>query len=244
MKEFKAILKRELASYFATPIALIFLVVFIVLNGVFTFKLGNFFEIGQADLRSFFSWHPWLYLFIAPAVSMRLWAEERKSGTIELLLTLPVNPFEAMLAKFFASWIFLALALALTFPMILTVCYLGDPDLGVIAGGYLGSLVMAGTYLAIGCAVSALTKNQVISFVISTTVCLFFILLGFEPVVNGMLGFLPQGIVNQISGLSIPIHFDAIQRGVVDLKDFIYFVSLILFFLFAGTIALDRSKAD
>lgn len=244
MKEFKAILKRELASYFATPIALIFLVVFIVLNGVFTFKLGNFFEIGQADLRSFFSWHPWLYLFIAPAVSMRLWAEERKSGTIELLLTLPVNPFEAMLAKFFAAWIFLALALALTFPMVLTVCYLGDPDLGVIAGGYLGSLVMAGTYLAIGCAVSALTKNQVISFVISTTVCLFFILLGFEPVVNGMLGFLPQSIVNQISGLSIPIHFDAIQRGVVDLKDFIYFVSLILFFLFAGTIALDRSKAD
>ena len=177
MKIFTTLMKRELQSYFATPIALIFLCVFLVLSGFFTFKLGGFYSIGQADLRAFFVWHPWLYLFIVPAISMRLWAEERGSGTIELLLTLPVSIAEAMLAKFFAAWVFLGLALFLTFPMIFTVCYLGEPDLGVIIASYIGSFLMAGAFLAIGCAVSAFTKNQVISFVISTTVCLFFILM-------------------------------------------------------------------
>ena len=182
-KVVKAIFKRELSSYFATPLALIFLTFFLVINGFFTFKLGGFYEMGQADLRSFFVWHPWLYLFIVPAVSMRLWAEERKSGTIELLLTLPVTLFEAALGKFLAGWVFLGIALLLTFPIVLTVCYLGDPDIGVIVTSYIGSFLMAGTFLAVGCGVSALTGSQVVSFVITTAICLLLILLGFDPVV-------------------------------------------------------------
>lgn len=197
MKNFRAIWKRELQSYFATPIALVFLIVFLVLNGIFTFKIGRFYELGQADLRAFFSWHPWLYLFIVPAISMRLWAEEKKSGTVELLLTLPVTLFEAMAGKFFAAWTFLGIALLLTLPMVFTVYYLGDPDLGVVIGGYLGSFLMGGAFLAIGCAVSALTNNQIISFVISTSVCFLLILMGFEPMVNAFLKVFPPGMVDQ-----------------------------------------------
>ena len=161
---FRAIFKREFRSYFATPLALVFLTIFLMLSGFFTFKLGGFYEQGQADLRSFFVWHPWLYLFIVPAISMRLWAEERKTGTVELLFTLPVSLFEAMAGKFLAAWAFIGTSLLLTFPMILTVSFLGDPDLGVIFASYVGSFLMAGTYLAIGMCISAATNNQVISF--------------------------------------------------------------------------------
>jgi ABC-2 type transport system permease protein len=238
------VFKREFRSYFATPIALIFLTVFLVLNGFFTFKLGRFFETGQADLRAFFLWHPWLYLFIVPAVSMRLWAEEKKSGTIELLLTLPVSLFEASMGKFIAAWAFVGLSLLLTFPMVITVNYLGDPDNGVIFVGYLGSLLMAGSYLAIGTAVSAATKSQVISFVISTTICLVLILLGFEPIIEALNGVLPQPFVDQLANLSFPYHFEAIQRGVIDLRDLVYFSSLILISLLIGATLLERSKAD
>ncbi len=238
------VFKREFRSYFATPIALIFLTVFLVLTGFFTFKLGRFYESGQADLRSFFLWHPWLYLFIVPAVSMRLWSEEKKSGTIELLLTLPVTLFQATAGKFLAAWAFLGLSLLLTFPMVLTTMYLGSPDLGVIFVGYLGSFLMAGSYLAIGCAVSAATNSQVISFVISTTICLVLILLGFEPVIEALQALMPEGVVDQLTNLSFPFHFEAIQRGVVDLRDLVYYLLVMLLSLFASAVILERSKAD
>jgi ABC-2 type transport system permease protein len=244
MKEIVVIFKREWQAYFATPIALIFLSVFLVLNGFFTFKLGNFYELGQADLKPFFVWHPWLYLFIVPAISMRLWAEERKSGSIELLLTFPVSIVEAMLGKFLAAWAFLGLSLLLTFPIILTVSYLGDPDLGIIMASYLGSLLMAGAYLGIGCGVSASTNNQVISFVISTALCLFLILLGFDPCVELLLSIFPSRFVDMLVNLSFPYHFEAIQRGVVDATDLIYFLSIIAFSLLVGVIIIDRKKAD
>jgi ABC-2 type transport system permease protein len=244
MTVFKAIFKREFRSYFSTPIAVIFLTVFLILNGFFTFKLGNYYEQGQANLRVFFVWHPWLYLFIVPAVSMRLWAEERRSGTIELLLTLPVSIAEAMLAKFSAAWVFLGLALLLTFPIVLTTMYLGDPDLGVIAAAYVGSLLMVGAFLAVGCCMSALTSNQVISFVVTTAACLVLILLGFDPVVDMLSGVFSAAFVNQLVNLSFPYHFEAIQRGVINLSDLVYFLSLIVAFLLAGVIIIDRKKAD
>jgi ABC-2 type transport system permease protein len=244
MRQFIAIYKRELSSYFATPIALIFLTVFLVLNGFFTFKLGQFFDLGQADLRPFFIWHPWLYLFIVPAISMRLWAEERKTGTIELLLTLPVSLTQAFLGKFLAAWTFLGLALLLTFPIIWTVHYLGDPDTGVIFASYIGSFLMAGTFLAVGVATSAATNNQIISFVTSTAICLFLILLGYEPVVHMLLDIFSPAVVEHITNLSFPTHFEAIQRGVIDLRDFLYFISVMAFSLFSGIIILERSKAD
>lgn len=238
------IFKREFRSYFSTPIALIFLTVFLVLNGFFTFKLGRFFEAGQADLRGFFLWHPWLYLFIVPAVSMRLWAEEKKSGTIELLLTLPVSLFQATAGKFLAAWAFLGLALLLTFPVVVTAGYLGSPDYGVILVGYIGSFLMAGAYLAIGCAVSSATSNQVISFVVTTSICLTLILLGFDPVIEALTGVFPTGIVDQIANLSFPFHFEAIQRGVIDFRDLIFFLTLMFLSLLVGAVLLERSKAE
>lgn len=244
MKNIYSIFKREFASYFATPIALIFLCVFLMLNGFFTFKFGNFFERGQADLESFFMWHPWLYLFIVPAVSMRLWAEERRSGTIEFLLTFPVSALEAMLGKFLAAWSFLGLALLLTFPIICTVSYLGNPDLGIIYAAYIGSFLMAGSFLAIGCFLSATTSNQIISFVITSAACLILILLGFEPMIALMRTFLPETLVQQIVNLSFPFHFSSIQLGVLDLRDIVYFLSLIFYGLLAGVICIDRYRAD
>lgn len=244
MEVVKSIFHREFKSYFATPIALIFLCVFLVLTGFFTFKLGGFFEQGQADLRSFFLWHPWLYLFIVPAVSMRLWAEERRTGTIELLLTLPVSISQAMVGKFLAAWAFLAISLALTFPILFTVYYLGEPDGGVIFAGYIGSFLMAGAFLAVGCALSACTSNQIISFVLSTFISLIFILLGSDPVVSLFQSFLPSTLVSQIVNLSFPFHFEAIQRGVINFSDLVYFLSVIVFSLWIGIIIIDRKKAN
>lgn len=238
------ICRRELVSYFATPIALIFLTVFLVLNGLFTFKIQGFFEQGQADLRGFFVWHTWLYLFIVPAISMRLWAEERRSGSIELLLTLPVTIAEAMIGKFLAAWLFIGLALLLTFPMVITVLYLGNPDLGAIFAGYLGSFLMAGAFLAIGICVSAATSNQVISFVVATTISLVFVLLGFQPVIDIVGSILPGNLGSELVNLSFPYHFEGIQRGVITFSDIIYFVSLICFGLAAGVVIVDRKKAD
>ena len=240
----KIIFKREFSAYFATPIALIFLCVFLILNGIFTFKISSFYEQGQAWLGPFFVWHTWLYLFIAPAISMRLWSEERKSGTIELLLTLHISLFDAMLGKFLAAWAFMGLALLLTFPIVFTVCYLGDPDLGVVLSGYLGSLLMAGTFLSIGCCVSTATNSQVISFVVSTAICLVLILLGFDPVVGALRETLPEWLVTHLTNLSFPLHFEAIQRGVIDLRDLIYFFSVMFFSLFAGAIIIDRKKSE
>jgi len=236
--------RRELNSYFATPIAYVFIVIFLFLSGIFSFYLGQFFARGQADLSAFFAFHPWLYLFLIPALAMRLWAEERKSGSIELLLTLPVTIIEAVLGKFLAAWAFTAIALFLTFPMWLTVNYLGNPDNAVIAAGYIGSLLMAGAFLAIGASISALTKNQVIAFVITVVVCLAFILSGFPLVLDFFSGWAPQVIVETISSFSFLTHFNAISKGVIDLRDIIYFFSLIVFWLFLTAILIEMKKAD
>lgn len=238
------IFKRELFSYFATPIAYVFIVIFLFLSGIFTFYLGNFFERGQADLLPFFSFNPWLYLFLIPALTMRLWAEERKSGTIELLLTLPVTMAQAVLGKFLAAWAFTSVALALTFPMWITVNYLGDPDNGVIFASYIGSLLMAGAFLAIGSCISAITKNQVIAFVITVVVCLGFILSGYPMVMDFFTGWAPRIIVNAISSFGFITHFSSITKGVIDLRDLVYFISLIAFWLFANAILIGVKKAD
>ncbi|NJO15485.1 MAG: ABC transporter permease subunit [Thioploca sp.] len=235
---------RELASYFATPIAYVFIIIFLFLSGIFTFYLGNFFARGQADLIPFFTFHPWLYLFLIPALAMRLWAEERKTGTIELLLTLPVTITEAVLGKFLAAWAFTAIALVMTFPIWVSVNYLGNPDNSVILAGYIGSLLMAGAFLAIGSCMSALTKNQVIAFVITVVVCLAFILSGFPLVLDFFSGWAPQLIVKTISSFSFLTHFNAIGKGVIDLRDIIYFFSLIAFWLFATAILIEMKKAD
>jgi ABC-2 type transport system permease protein len=238
------LMKRELASYFSTTIAYVFIVIFLLLSGVFTFYLGNFFDRGQADLLPFFTFHPWLYLFLIPALAMRLWAEERKSGSIELLLTLPITVTEAVLGKFLAALLFTAIALGLTLPMWMTVNYLGNPDNWIIFAGYIGSLLMAGGFLAIGGAISALTKNQVIAFVITVVVCLAFILSGYPMVLDFFRGWTPQVILELISSFSFLTHFNAITKGVIDLRDVIYFVSLMAFWLFANIIFIEMKKAD
>jgi len=238
------IFKREFAGYFATPIAYVFLAIFVFLSGVFTFYLGNFFARGQADLRAFFMFHPWLYLFLIPALTMRLWAEERRGGTIELLLTLPVTMSEAVLGKFFAAWLFSGVALALTVPMWITVNYLGAPDNGVIVAGYAGSFLMAGAFLAIGACVSALTRNQVIAFVVSAVVCLGFVLSGFPMVLDLFSAWAPQVLVETVSSMSFLSHFNSITEGVIDARDLVYFVSLIAFWLFANALVVELKKAE
>jgi ABC-2 type transport system permease protein len=237
------IFRRELGAYFTTPIAYVFLVIFVFLSGIFTFYMGNFFARGQADLQPFFSFHPWLYLFLIPALAMRLWAEERRSGTVELLLTLPLTVTQAVLGKFLAAWFFTAIALVLTTPIWLTANYLGDPDNGVILAAYLGSLLMAGAFLAVGACLSALTRNQVIAFVVSAVVCLLFVLSGFPLVLDFFRPWAPQALVDAVAGLSFLTHFNAISRGVLDLRDLIYFVSMIAFWLFANVILVENRKA-
>jgi ABC-2 type transport system permease protein len=245
MHNVATLFRREFASYFATPLAFVFIVIFLLLTGVFAFYLGGFFDRGQADLMPFFNYHPWLYLFLIPALSMRLWAEERKSGTIELLMTLPVTLWQAVIGKFLAAWAFAAVALALTFPMWITVNYLGDPDNGTIAAAYIGSLLMAGGFLAIGACISAATRNQVIAFILTAVVCLFFFLLsGFAPVLNLFDGILPQTLIDAIASLSFLTHFGSIAKGVIDLRDLLYFGTLIVAWLIANAIVLDMKKAD
>ena len=239
-----AIMRRELISYFSTPLAYVFIVIFLVLTSTFTFYLGNFYERGQADLSPFFNFHPWLYLFLVPAISMRLWAEERKSGSIELLMTLPIQPREAVLGKFLAAWAFIALALILTFPIWITVNFLGDPDNGVIFAAYLGSLFMAGGFLAVGAFISATTKNQVIAFILSVVACFGFLLAGFSLVLDLFSSWAPQALVDAIASLSFLTHFSNISKGVIDLRDLVYFSLLIAVFLYANTIILHLRKAD
>jgi ABC-2 type transport system permease protein len=232
-----------MASYFATPVAYVFIVIFLALNGVMTFYVGNFFDRNQADLVAFFSFHPWLYLFLIPALSMRLWAEERRTGTIELSMTLPLTTGQIVIGKFLAAWAFTGIALALTFPIWLTVNYLGDPDNGAILAGYLGSLLMAGGFLAVGSFVSALTKNQVIAFVLAATLCFLLVAMGSTIVLN-FLGDLASGeVADFLRSLSVMNHFSDISKGVVDLRDAIYFAALICLFLVLNVVALDRLKA-
>jgi len=243
MDGFKAVFKRELKSYFTTPIAYVFLVVFLFFSGYLTFKNG-FFEIRQADMGAFFANMPLLFAFLVPAAAMRLWAEERKSGSIELLFTLPITVTQAVLGKFFAAWVFLTIALLLTFPMVVTVFYLGNPDIGLIVTGYLGSILMAGGFLAIGCFFSALSKNQVISFVLSVGVCAVFIAAGMPATMNYLSTFLPAGLVAAIEAMSFERHFESIQRGVIELRDISYFILLIVGWVTACAIILEERKAS
>jgi ABC-2 type transport system permease protein len=239
-----AIAKRELRGYFATPLAAVFIVIFLLLAGVSTFYLGGFFEGGQADLQAFFRFHPWLYLLLVPAVSMPLWAEERKSGTLELLLTQPVASWQAVLGKYLAAWAFVAFALALTFPLWITVNWLGEPDNGVILASYLGSLLMAGAYLAVGSCLSATTRSQVVAFILTVMACLLLLLAGFPLALDPLHVLLPQPAIDAVSGLSFLTHFQAILRGVLDLRDVSYFLLAILAWLTATVLVINIRKAD
>jgi ABC-2 type transport system permease protein len=244
MNSILTLFERELRSYFLTPVAYVFIVIFLLLSGAFTFYLGGFYERGQADLEPFFHFHPWLYLFLVPAVAMRLWADERKSGSIELLLTLPITMWQAVVAKFLAAWCFIGIALALTFPIWLTVNYLGDPDNGVILASYLGSLLMAGAFLAIGSCLSATTRSQAVAFILSVVACFLMLLAGFPLVLDVFRAIAPQGLVDAIAGLSFLTHFNAISKGVIDLRDLFYFLFSIGFWLYANAVVIDLKKAD
>jgi len=244
MHNILSVFRREFASYFATPLAFVFIVIFLVLAGAFAFYLGGLYERGQADLAPFFNYHPWLYLFLIPALSMRLWAEERKSGSIELLMTLPITTGQAVIGKFLAAWAFAGLALALTFPVWITVNYLGDPDNGAILAAYIGSLLMAGGFLAIGACLSAATRNQVIAFIFTVVICFGFLLAGFPMILGLFKGWAPQAVVDAVASLSFLTHFSSISKGVIDLRDLLYFGTLIAAWLIATTIVLDMKKAD
>ncbi|HEY3863064.1 MAG TPA: ABC transporter permease [Verrucomicrobiae bacterium] len=244
LSNIKAITKRELAGYFSSPVAYVFIVIFLLLMGFFTFMAGGFFERGQATLDgSFFMWHPWLYLFLVPAVGMRLWAEERRVGTLELLLTLPITAWQAIVGKFLASWLFLLLALVLTFPVVITVNYLGSPDNGVIFAGYVGSFLMAGAYLAISCMTSAMTRNQVVSFILSVVICLFLVLCGFPPVTSLLTRMDWPWLVNTVAAFSVITHFEYFTKGVLDSRDVIFFLSVIGFSLFTTGVIIRSHRA-
>lgn len=237
------ITRRELSAYFGSPVAYVFLVIFLLLAGFFTFTFGGFFERGEASLTAFFNWMPWLFLFLVPAVGMRLWSEERRLGTIELLLTMPVAAWQAILGKFLASWMFLAIALALTFPMVVTVNWLGDPDNGVIASGYVGTLLLAGAYLAVACMTSALTRNQVVAFILAVVGCLALILVGFSPLTDLLARWASPWVVESVAKFSVLSHYDGFERGVLDSRDVVYFLSVIGFTLFATGVAIRSHRA-
>ncbi len=240
----KTITKRELSAYFASPVAYVFIVIFLLLAGFFTFMAGGFFERNQASLTSFFLWHPWLYLFLVPAAGMRLWSEERRMGTMELLLTMPITAWQAIVGKFLASWAFLALALVCTFPIIITVNYLGHPDNGVIFGAYVGSLLMAGAYLAISCMTSALTRNQVVSFILSVVICLFLILAGWPPVTKLLEHFTDQPwLIETVASFSVMTHFESFQRGIIDTRDVVFYLALMVFCLFTTSVIIRSHRA-
>jgi ABC-2 type transport system permease protein len=238
------IMRRELASYFATPLAYVFLLIFLVLANLFTFYLGGFFERGQADLNPFFSYHPWLFLFLIPAVSMRLWSDERRSGSIELLLTQPVTLWEAVVGKFLAAWAFTVLALALTFPLWLTVNFLGSPDNGAILAAYIGSALLAAGFLSIGSLASALTRNPVVAFIVAVAACFAFLVAGYPLVLDAFRSWAPQFLVDAVGSLGFLTHYEAISKGVIDVRDLIYFALLITWFLLATAVVLDVRKSD
>lgn len=244
MRNLLTVFRRELSAYFTTPVAYIFIVIFLVLANALTFYVGYFFERGQADLQPFFGFHPWLYLFFLPAISMRLWSEERKTGTIELLLTLPITLTQAVLGKFLAAWVFAGIALALTFPLWLTVNWLGDPDNGVILASYIGSFLMAGGYLAIGSCLSALTRNQVIAFVLTVAICFLFTVSGSAALLSFFGDWAPQAAVDAVASFSFLTHFDSIVKGVIDARDIVFYVALMAVWLFATVIVVDLKKAD
>lgn len=238
-----AIFSREFVSYFESPVAYVFLVVFLVLTGFLTFSVGEFYERNLADLQAFFSWLPWVYLLLVPAACMGLWAEERHSGTIELLLTMPVTMTEAVIGKFLAAWAFIAIALALTFPIVVTTAYLGRPDMGVVFCGYLGSLLLAGAYVAVGTLTSSATRSQVIGFVLALVLCLLMLLAGWAPITGFFVKWAPTWVIDAVAAISFMPHFQSMQRGVIDLRDVAYYLSVIVFMLFATHLVLDNRKS-
>lgn len=238
------IFKRELMGYFSTPLAYIFIVIFLITNGIFTFDMGGFYMRAQADLLPFFSFHPWLYLFMVPAIAMTLWADERKTGTIELLLTLPVRLADAVLGKFLAAWVLTGIALALTFPIWITVNYLGDPDNGVIFAAYIGSWLMAGGFLAIGSCMSACTRNSVIAFILTVAICFLFVIVGSPILLNAFPDWMPQAVVDAFSTLGFLTHFDSISKGVLDIRDLLFFTVFIAAWLLASAIVIEMKKAN
>ena len=241
-KNIIAVIKKELNGYFGSPVAYVFTIIFLLLCGFFTFSVSHFYESGQADLRAFFVWLPWIFLFLVPAIAMRLWADERRSGTLELILTLPIRVPEVIVGKFLAAWLFISLGLSLTFPLVITVAYLGDPDMGAIGAGYLGAFLMAGAYLSIGIMTSSLTRNQVISFIVSVVICLFFIMAGWSPVTKMLSGWAPLWLIDILSGFSVMTHFASLSRGVIDLRDVVYFLSVMTFMLFANGVVLHNRR--
>ena len=244
MRNIQTIIKREFNAYFTTPLALVFIFIFLALTGSFAFYIGGFFMRGRADLDAFFSYHPWLYLMLVPAIAMRLWAEERKTGTIELLLTLPISTAQAVLGKFLAAWAFCGITLGLTFPMWITVNILGKPDNGVIIASYLGSFLVAGAFLSIGSCLSAVTKNQVIAFILAAVVCFLFTMSGVELVLNFFRTWGPEVLIDAIAEMSFLTHFGAIMRGVIDLHHVFFFWSFIIFFLYVNVIAVEMKKGS
>lgn len=243
MRAISIIAGRELAAYFATPVATVFIVIFLVLQGSMTFNLGNFFDRGQADLSPFFTFIPWVFLLLVPAITMRLWAEERRQGTIELLLTLPITQGQAVLGKFLAAWAFCAIALALTFPFIITVNILGQPDNGVIAAGYLGALLVAGAFLAIGSAASAITRNQVIAFVLAVALCFVFAVASY-PLVTEFLSRNTPILAEVARRIAVLDRYQAFTRGIISARDLVFFATFIGFFLFLNTVLVDQRKTD
>lgn len=243
MKSILTIAKREFRGYFSSPVAFVFIVIFLLLSGFFTFSVARFFANGQANLQAFFTWHPWLYLFLVPAVGMRMWSEERRLGTMELLLTMPITPWQAIVGKFIAAWGVVAIALALTFPVWITVNYLGNPDNGVIIGGYIGSLLMAGAYLAITAMTSAMTRNQVVAFIVAVVISLFLILAGYPPVTDMLVTWAKPWLVDGIAAFSVMTHFESIQKGVLDSRDILYFVSVMAFCLFTTSTIIRAHRA-
>lgn len=244
MGNISILFRREFSSFFATPVAYVFIGIFLVLSGVFTFFVGGFFERGQADLLPFFNFHPWLYLFLVPAIAMRSWSEERKSGTIELLMTLPISTWQAMLAKHFAAWAVLGLSLLLTFPLWLTVNYLGDPDNGIVVAAYIGSWLMAGAFLSVGMCMSALTKNQVVAFIFSVVMCFVFVVSGSNIVLDAFKSWAPSEVIDVVASFSFLTHFEAMAKGVIALDDVMYFLLVTICWLFAGLVLIEQKKAD
>jgi len=240
----RTIAKRELVGLFASPIAYVFIIIFLLLSGFFTFMVSGFFVRGEASLEAFFVWLPWLYLFLVPAVGMRMWSEERRLGTLELLLTMPIAPWQAIVGKFLASWLVVAVSLLLTFPLVVTVNYLGHPDNGVILAGYLGGLLMAGAYLAVAALTSAMTRSQVVSFILSVVICLFLILAGWPPVTDLLGRWAAPWLVDFVASFSVMTHFASIQKGVVDSRDLLFYFSIIVFCLFTTSVVLRVHRAS
>jgi ABC-2 type transport system permease protein len=241
MNQIFPLFKREFLGYFRSPVAYVFLVAFLVISVSLAFsRYGGFFKAGSASMETYFGFFPWLFLFIVPAVGMRLWSEEKRSGTVELLFTLPVTTLQAVLGKFFAGWAFLGVAVLLSFPMALTIAYLGDPDWGVILTTYLGAILMAGAYLGVCALMSALTKNQVISFVLSLGACAMVLFLGLSSFTDTLEGWFPVAMADALANFSFITHFDAFTKGIVDPKDVVFFLSLIGFTLFLNVVALER----